>query len=131
MNLRFENERFQNDIKFERKINERMMKYQEDVNQLNEKNIYRKKGKQELNTKKKVNLQNKELKGIKDPLAIVVVRQGIHRTNLGAMEKENSMENATIGIIMVIWLMSAKRNQNLKANITNARNMDTSHYNEK
>ena len=45
MNLRFENERLQNDLNSKRKINERMMKFQVDMNQLNEKNLYRKKGK--------------------------------------------------------------------------------------
>ena len=43
------------------------------------------------------------------------------------MEKENSMVNVSIAISMVIKLMSAKRNQNLKANVINARNKDTRH----
>ena len=47
------------------------------------------------------------------------------------MEKENSMENDTVAIKMVIRLINAKRNQNLKANVTNVRNMDTSHQNAK
>jgi len=37
------------------------------------------------------------------------------------------MENATIAIIMVIRLINTKRNQYLKKNVTNVRNMDTSH----
>ena len=41
------------------------------------------------------------------------------------MGKENSMEKDIIAISMVIRLMNAKRNQNLKANVTNVRNMDT------
>ena len=45
MNLRLENERLQNDLNIERKTNERILKSQEDMNQLNEKNLYRKKGK--------------------------------------------------------------------------------------
>ena len=45
MSLRSKNERLQNDLNFERKINERMMKSQVDMNQLNEKNHYRQKGK--------------------------------------------------------------------------------------
>ena len=45
MNLRSENERLQNDLNSKRKINERMMKSKEDMNQLNEKNLYRQKGK--------------------------------------------------------------------------------------
>ena len=88
-------------------------------------------GKQELDTKKKVNLYIKELKGIKDPLAIIVVRYVIHQTNVGAMGKENSMESATIEINMVIWLMNAKRNQDFKENVTNVTSMDTSHQNAK
>ena len=51
MNLRLENERLLNDLKFERKINERMMKSQTDLNQLNEKNLYRKKGKARIGYK--------------------------------------------------------------------------------
>jgi hypothetical protein len=47
------------------------------------------------------------------------------------MKKKNSMENATIPINMVIGLMNAKRNQYLKANIINVRNMDTRHQNAK
>ena len=43
------------------------------------------------------------------------------------MEKENSMKSATIATNMVIGLTNVKRNQNLKANVTNVRNMDTSH----
>ena len=37
MNLRSENERLQNDLNTEKKTNERMMKQQVDMNQLNEK----------------------------------------------------------------------------------------------
>jgi hypothetical protein len=47
------------------------------------------------------------------------------------MEKKNLMESATIVISMVIEKMNAKRNQDLKANVTNERNMDTSHQNAK
>ena len=74
MNLRSKNEKLQNDLNCERKINERMMKSQVDMNQLNEKNLYRKKEKQELDTKKKENLPNKELKRINNLLVITVVR---------------------------------------------------------
>ena len=41
------------------------------------------------------------------------------------MVELNSMENVTIAISMVIELMNAKRNLNLKENFTNARNMGT------
>ena len=47
------------------------------------------------------------------------------------MENQNSMENVTIAINMVIRLMNAERNQDLKTNVTNVRNMDTSHQNAK
>ena len=47
MNLRLENERLQNDLNTEKKTNERMIKYQADMNQLNEKSQYRQKEKQE------------------------------------------------------------------------------------
>ena len=45
MNLRYKNERLQNDLNSKRQINERMMKSQAYMNQLNEKNIYRQKEK--------------------------------------------------------------------------------------
>ena len=45
------------------------------------------------------------------------------------MEKLNSMENATILVSMVIGLMNARINQNLRASVTNARNKVTRHLN--
>ena len=60
-----------------------------------------------------------------------MVRYVIHKTNVGAMGKKNSMENATIKISMVIGLMNAKRNLSLKENVTNVRSMGTSHQNAK
>ena len=39
------------------------------------------------------------------------------------------MENATIAINMVIKLMNARRNQNLKKNVTNVTNKVTRHLN--
>ena len=45
MNLRSENERLQNGLNTERKTNERMMKSQENMNQLNEKSHYKQNGK--------------------------------------------------------------------------------------
>ena len=84
-----------------------------------------------MDTKKKVNPLNKVLKRIKDLLAITVVRYIIHQTNVGAMGKQNSMENATIVISMIIEKMSSKRNPRLKENVINARSMDTNLLNEK
>ena len=84
-----------------------------------------------LDAKKKLNLPNKELKRINDLLAIIVVRWIIHLKNVGVMEKKNSMENVTIAISMVKKLMNVKRNRDLKANVTNVRNMETSHQNAK
>ena len=54
MNLRFENERLQNDLNSKRQTNERMMKSQADMNQLNEQNRYRQKGKAEIGYKEEV-----------------------------------------------------------------------------
>ena len=69
------NERLNNDLNSEKQLNERIMKSQVDMNQLNEKNLYRKKRKsRKLDTKKKVNLANKEIKRINDLLAVIVVR---------------------------------------------------------
>ena len=51
MNLRSENERLQNDLICERKINERMMKSQVDMNQLNDQNLYKQKGKARIGYK--------------------------------------------------------------------------------
>ena len=48
MNLRSENERLQNDLNFERQTNERMMKSQVDMNQLNEQSHHRQKGKSRI-----------------------------------------------------------------------------------
>ena len=45
MNPRSDNERLQNDLNSEKKINERMMKSQVEMNKLNEKNLCRQKGK--------------------------------------------------------------------------------------
>lgn len=47
------------------------------------------------------------------------------------MEKINSMKNVKITISMVIELMNAKRNLNLRANFTNARNMGINLLNKK
>ena len=47
------------------------------------------------------------------------------------MGKQNSMENATIEISMVIGKMNAMRNPSLKANSTNARIMGTNPQNAK
>ena len=45
MNLRSKNERLQNDLNNEKQTNKRMMKSQEDMNQLNEKSNFKQKGK--------------------------------------------------------------------------------------
>lgn len=45
MNLRSDNERLQNDLNTKRQTNERMMKSQADMDQLNEKIQFRQKGK--------------------------------------------------------------------------------------
>ena len=45
MNLRLQNEIPQNDLNIEKKTYETMMKYKESMNQLNEQNHYRDKGK--------------------------------------------------------------------------------------
>ena len=89
-----------------------------------------KKVKQDLDTmKKKVNLQNKVLKEIRNLHAIIVERLVTHQTNARAMEKENSMESVTIATNMDTKPMNARRNQNLKVNVTNAKDMVTRHHN--
>ena len=45
MNLRSENERLQNDLNTKKKTNEKMMKFQANMNQSNEQSHYRQKGK--------------------------------------------------------------------------------------
>ena len=47
------------------------------------------------------------------------------------MVKLNSMENVKIEISMVIELMNARRNKNLKENVTNVRSMGTNILNTK
>ena len=89
-----------------------------------------KKAKQDLDTiKKKVNPQSKEQKEIRNLHAIIVERLVTHQTNVGAMEKQNSMESATTTTNMVTKLMNARRNQNLKVNVTNEKDMVTRHQN--
>ena len=107
------------------------MKSQVDMNQLNAQNLHRKKRKVGIGYTEEDESTNKELKRIKDLLAIIVVRQFIHKINVGAMGKENLMESATIAIKMVIRLMNGKRNQDLKEKVTSVTNMDITHQNEK
>ena len=52
-----------------------------------------------------------------------------HQINAGVMEKKNSMESVTTAINRVTKLMNARRNQNLKVNVTNAKDMVTRHQN--
>ena len=87
-----------------------------------------KKVKQDLDTtKKKVNLPGKVLKEIRNLHAIIVERLVTRETNVGAIEKKNSMESVTTTINMVTKLMNAMRNLNLKVNVTNAKDMFTRH----
>ena len=51
----------------------------------------------------------------------------IHQTNDGAMEKKNSMESDTTATNMDTKKMNARRNQNLKVNVTNVKDMVTRH----
>ena len=106
------NEILKIDLNSKKQLNERIMKSQIDMDQLNqqsEQNFTGKRVRQDLDTKKKVKPPNKVLKGIKDLLVITVVRQVIHQINVGVMERKNSMENATIAVSMVIRLMNAKK----------------------
>ena len=107
------------------------MKSQVDMNHLNEESQYRQKGKVGIGFTKEGESSSKELKRIKDLLVVTVIKQGINQTNVGAMGKKNSMESATIAIIMVIGLMIANRNLSLKANVTNVRSMGTNPQNAK
>ena len=89
-----------------------------------------KKEKQDLDTmKKKVNLHNKVKKEFRNLHAIIVGRLVTHQTNVGAMEKKNSMGSVTTATSMVTKPMNARRNQNLKVNVTNAKDMVTRHQN--
>ena len=72
-----------------------------------------------------MNHPSKDLKRIKGQLVVTMVSWVIHQTNGGVRVKKNSMESVTILISMVIELMNAKRNLNLKANVTNVRSMGT------
>ena len=53
----------------------------------------------------------------------------MHLTNVGVMAKVNSMASVSIAISMVTKPMNARRNQILKASVTNARNKDIRHLN--
>ena len=73
--------------------------------------------------RKKVNLPSKALKEVKNLLAITMGKLVTHQTNVGAME------SATTTISIVTRLMNARRNQNLKVNVTNARHKVTRNLN--
>jgi len=75
--------------------------------------------------RKKVNLPNKVLKEIKNLHAIIVERLVTHQINAGVMEKKNLMKSVTIATNMDTKPMNARRNQNLKVNVTNAKGMVT------
>ena len=79
--------------------------------------------------KKKVNLQSKVQKGIRDLHAIIVGRLVTHQTNIGAIENKIFMESVTTAISMVTKPMNVRRNQNVKVNVTNAEGMVTTHQN--
>ena len=76
-----------------------------------------------------MNPQSKEKKEIRNLHAIIVERLVTHQTNVGAMERKNSMESATTATNMDTKLMNARRNQNLKENVTSAKGMVTRHQN--
>ena len=102
MNLRLENERLLNALNTERKTNERMMKYQEDMNQLNEKNHFIQKGKEGIRYTEEGEISKQGAQKNQRPTCIHCGEIGcIHQTNVAAMGKLNSMENATIVINMV------------------------------
>ena len=79
--------------------------------------------------KNKVNLQNEVQKGIKYLHAIIVGRLVTHQTNVGTMEKQDSMESAITKISMVTKLMNARINKNLKVYVINEKDMVTRHQN--
>ena len=79
--------------------------------------------------KKKVNLQRKVQRGIKNLQAITMRRLVTNQTNVGVMENQNSMGSVTTIISMVIKPMNVRRNQNLKVNVTNLEGMATRHQN--
>ena len=72
-----------------------------------------------------MNPQSKELKETRNLHAIIVEILVTHQTNVGAMEKKNSMESVTIAANMVIRQASAKINQSLKENVSIVINKDT------
>ena len=79
--------------------------------------------------KKKVNLQSKVQRIIKNLHAITVGRLTTHQTNVGAMEKKNSIGSVTTIISMVTKPLIARRIQNLKVNVTYVKGMVTRHQN--
>ena len=94
------------------------MKSQENMNQLSQKIHYRQIGKEGIRYTEEVESSKKVAQKNQRPTCINVVRQVIHQTNVGAMGKKNSMKIGTIAISMVIEVMNAKRNLNLKSNVT-------------
>ena len=104
-----------------------MLKPQESMNELNEHNWYRHKGKVRIGYTKEGESSQQGAQKNQRHTCNHCGKIGHTSKNVGAMERKYSMEIATIEINMVIRLMNAKRNQILEANVTNARSMDTSH----
>ena len=65
-----------------------------------------------------MNHQSKEIKEIRNLHAIIVERLVTHQTNVGAMERENSMESLTTATNTDTKPMNVRRNQNLKVSVT-------------
>ena len=86
------NESLENDLILEKKVNERMMKSQAEMNQLNqqnEKNLHRQKGKPGLRYKEEGESSKHAKQRNQRPNAITMASQVIHQINVGAMERQN------------------------------------------
>ena len=106
MNLRSKNEILQNDLNSERKTNERMKKSQVDMNQLNEQNLYRQKGKVGIGYIEGESSREGAQRNQK-PTCSHCGKIGHTSNKCWSNGKENSMENVTIVISTIIRLMNA------------------------
>ena len=107
------------------------MKSQADMNQLHEQNLHKQKGKEGIGYKGEGESSKQGTQNNPRPTCNHCGKIGHTSNKCWSNGKSKFNGNATTIINMVTSLMNAKRNQNLKVTIINARNMDTRHHNAK
>ena len=131
MNLRSENERLQNNLNTEKQINEKMMKSQANMNQLNEQSHHKQKGKTGIGYTKEGESSKQGVQKNQRPTCNHCGKIGHTSKKCWSNRKAKCNGKCYSCRSMVIEKGNVKRNQDLKENVTNSRNMDTSHQNTK